>query len=59
VFLEERVRPRGQVRQAPALTFCHLDAWVQILDPDIEVEVDSLTLRGIEAARHPRLDHAR
>jgi hypothetical protein len=28
-----------------------LDAWVQLLDPDIEIEVDSFTLRGIEAAR--------
>jgi hypothetical protein len=28
-----------------------LDAWVQLLDPQIEIEVDSLTLRGIEAAR--------
>jgi hypothetical protein len=27
------------------------DAWVQLLDPDIEIEVDSFTLRGIEAAR--------
>jgi hypothetical protein len=28
-----------------------LDAWVQLLDPEIEIEVDSFTLRGIEAPR--------
>src|SRR3954451_20546766 len=27
-----------------------LDAWTQLFDPDIEIEVDSFTLRGIDAA---------
>jgi signal transduction histidine kinase len=26
------------------------DAWVQVLDPEIEIEIDTLTLRGIDAA---------
>ena len=28
-----------------------LDAWAKVLDPDIEITVDSFTLRGLDAAR--------